>query len=70
MTIFEKTKKLDYLRELFPNAVVVTATQCNHNGDNAILFPESRNKHGLDIDIIYVDYINLLKPKITENNGN
>jgi len=70
MSDYEKiTKELNRLRELFPNTVIVTATQCNRAGNNTWI-PVSRNRYGLGPDVIYIDYINLLKPTITEDDGN
>jgi len=68
MNKYEKImEELNRLRELFPDTIIVTATQCN--GSNNWI-PVSRNRYGLGPDVIYVDYINLLKPTITEDDGN
>lgn len=70
MSDYEKIKKeLNRLQDLFPNTVIVTGTQRNRTGNNTLI-PLSRNRCRLGPDIIYIDYINLLKPTITEDDGN
>lgn len=59
--------ELKRLRALFPNTVIITATQPSRRHTMHM----SRNRYGLGQDFIVLDHLSLLKePKTIEDDGN